>query len=99
MNPSSNKTVSVYMWWCGDEECDCTKPIVEIRSLERPLSPGWESPERIAEGPFVNYSGGYPEPEELKAQKKWLAGAKAWYKWYDPKAGNHPLEKNKVSAA
>ena len=72
--------VFVYMWWCGDDYCDCTQPIVEIRSTEIPFSFGWTAPTRIAEGPFLSQGYGAAEPEEIKAQKKWLRDAEKWYK-------------------
>ena len=71
--------LSVEMWWCGEDECDCTEPQVVVRyPLDRP-KPGIGVCEVIAEGPFI--ANGYgAEPGEVAAQKKWLRSAERWYK-------------------
>jgi trehalose utilization protein len=58
-------TVRAVMWWCGDEHCDCTQPIVE-RVTPPPLSGhmGYKF-ERLWEGTFVT-SG--EEPGERERQ-------------------------------
>ena len=66
------------MWWCGDDECDCTCPeIVLVEKLESGYSPPWRYVyTTLSEGEFVT-SG--CEPGEREAQTQWLKEACAWY--------------------
>ena len=73
----SLNTVTVWMWWCGDEVCDCCQPIVEIR-YEKSV-PGIGMRQIIADGPFLSFGYGSPEPGEKEAQDLWLKEAEDWY--------------------
>ena len=84
MTAFSNRVVCVYLWWCGDNYCDCTKPIVQVRSEERPFTSGWTAPYQVAEGPFVSEGYGAAEPGEKEAQEKWMAEAREWYRLPPP---------------
>ena len=72
--------LSVEMWWCGDAECDCTEPQVVVRYPFNKPKPGIGICEVIAAGPFISSGYGSPEPEEVKAQKRWLRKAEDWYR-------------------
>jgi len=56
------------MWWCGDEECDCTQPQINDRSQGRWYELGWKQLDQIAAGPFHSES----TPEETREQWDWL---------------------------
>lgn len=49
------------MWWCEDEVCDCTQPIIE-RSAPNPADPRFYVHQRLWEGEFM--SGGAVEQDE-----------------------------------
>lgn len=70
--------IKAFMWWCGDEECDCSRPEVIVRSILHFRDPGWEPPKTIAVGPFISRGYG-EEPGDSEAQQKWLAEAIEWY--------------------
>lgn len=67
--------LSVEMWYCGDDVCDCSRPEVCLR---------WDPTttqvcQVLAQGPFVTQGYGAPEPGELEAQQTWMAEARHWY--------------------
>lgn len=72
--------LSVEMWWCGDEYCNCTRPQVVVRyPMDKP-KPNIGICEVIAEGPFISMGYGSPEPGEVVEQKRWLRKAEKWYR-------------------
>lgn len=73
----SRNEIRVYLWWCGDEECDCTKPVVDIR-YEKPI-PGIGVVEQIWEGTFISRGYGLPDQEEIETQRRELKDAREWY--------------------
>lgn len=77
--PNSTSEIVIYVWWCADDECDCTQPVVEIRSPFGWADYRWHPPITISKGPFLSQGYGSAEPEEIKAQKKWIEDAKSWY--------------------
>lgn len=42
------------IWWCGDEVCDCTQPIVERVTPNTDAGYPWVRRERIWEGQFCS---------------------------------------------
>lgn len=54
------------IWWCGDEYCDCTEPVIER------ISPGtrypWVRRERLWEGTFLTDTFSYSWEERERLQ-------------------------------
>lgn len=45
-----------YVWWCGDEECDCTQAQI-VHIIERNIYGGWRQSKVVWNGNFI--SGDY----------------------------------------
>ncbi len=50
-----------YVWWCGDEVCDCVMPVIERLTPNTKAGFPWVHVERVWEGTFVSRSYGYPD--------------------------------------
>jgi hypothetical protein len=57
-----------YIWWCGDEACDCYRPIVERLWPNEQSGFPWIRRERVWEGEFVTS----PELGDMERLKKEL---------------------------
>ena len=62
-------TLVAYMWWCGDDECDCTQPVIE-RYTERGR---FFNIERLWEGSFHSQR----DPDERAQQEAEMMEAAA----------------------
>jgi hypothetical protein len=52
------------MWWCGDDDCDCTKPVIERITPNHVAGYPWIHRETLWEGTFRTDSGLYPEERQ-----------------------------------
>lgn len=59
------------MWWCDDEECDCTQPRIVECSEGGFHDAGWEAPKTLEEGPFHSQA----DADEQRKQWDWLLEA------------------------
>jgi hypothetical protein len=66
------------MWWCGDEECDCTQPQIIEHSTEVWREPEWKPPTIVESGPFITDTGAYTL-DERQEQICWLLQKAAEY--------------------
>ena len=62
------------MWWCEDEVCDCTQPIIE-RVSQNPIDPRFFTRERLWEGQFISQDGGYDDDELAMRRDEFTAKA------------------------
>lgn len=70
-----------HIWWCGDEVCDCTQPVIE-RFAPNPLDSRFWKQERLWEGTFHTQA----TLEEASEQVRELeAAAKQYGIELDPK--------------
>lgn len=67
---SETRTVG-HMWWCGDEECDCTQPKVERLTPNLVAGYPWIHREVLWRGTFCTGA----TPQEREAQEQELAAA------------------------
>jgi hypothetical protein len=65
--------VTAYVWYCGDETCDCTQPVVERITPNLEAGFPWIRRERLWTGTFRSGA----DPEESAAQRAELAEAAA----------------------
>jgi hypothetical protein len=68
--------VEVYLWWCGDEICDCTQPTADV--IVPKIYPNIAR-EVIWQGTFHSESGGRLEPEEYEQREKELKAAAKFF--------------------
>lgn len=47
------------IWWCGDEYCDCTKPVIERITPNLQAGHPWVHRETVWEGRFLTDTGTY----------------------------------------
>jgi hypothetical protein len=56
------------VWWCGDDYCDCTKPVIERITPNTNAGYPWIQREQLWEGRFLTrtYEYAHEEREELQ---------------------------------
>ena len=64
-----------HTWWCGDEECDCTQPLIERVAPNLSFGYPLTRRERLWEGDFVSEA----DPQERAAQESQLMAAAESY--------------------
>jgi hypothetical protein len=57
--------LQAYIWWCGDEDCDCTCPQID-RVTPRAGHPGWINRERLWTGTFHSRADREESAEQVK---------------------------------
>lgn len=57
--------IDVYLWFCGDDECDCTQPVVE-RLDPNPRAPGFITRTRLWEGSFRSQADRAERAQQLR---------------------------------
>lgn len=57
-----------YIWWCGDEQCDCTQPVIERVSPNLRAGRLWIHRESVWQGSFHSQV----EPAESVQQRREL---------------------------
>lgn len=50
-----------YIWWCGDDHCDCTQPRIDHISPNRKASYPWIHSKNVWSGTFQSDGEGRPE--------------------------------------
>lgn len=55
-----------YVWWCGDEACDCRQPVIELRTPNLAAGYPYDRITSVWKGTFT--SGGWPEGHDLYAE-------------------------------
>jgi hypothetical protein len=72
--------LSVEMWECYDDECQCQQPKVVVRYPFHKPWPGVGIYQVISEGPFETYGYGHDDSRKARtAQERWLNEARDWY--------------------
>ncbi len=71
--------LQVYIWWCGDEHCDCTQPVVERVTPNIEAWYPWIHRERLWEGTFMSSNGYGLEVDEQELRDRELDEAAAEY--------------------
>lgn len=57
--------VVAYLWWCGDDVCDCTQPCIDQLSPNRQAGYPWIHRDNLWSGKFITDSWEYsPEDRE-----------------------------------
>jgi hypothetical protein len=54
--------LQAYIWWCGDDDCDCVQPVVD-RVEPSPTDRRFWKRTNIWEGTFVSRGGNWGDPE------------------------------------
>lgn len=56
------------LWWCGDEECDCTQPMIERITPNRRAGYPWILRDTLWEGEFITDTWEYGREEREERQ-------------------------------
>ena len=56
------------IWWCGDDYCDCTKPLIERITPNREAGYPWIRREALWSGKFITDTWQYDRAEREELQ-------------------------------
>lgn len=56
------------IWWCGDEWCDCTQPVIERITPNREVGYPWIRRETLWSGKFLSCTSEHTEEERDRLQ-------------------------------
>jgi hypothetical protein len=62
------KRLEAQMWWCGDDYCDCTQPVIERITPNHQAGYPWVHRERVWEGEFLTSTEQYSAEEREALQ-------------------------------